>query len=213
MENTHYCNACDSIVPMFAPNIKRKNALCPMCNSLERHRFFKYWFDTVKNNFNEDTRILHFAPEKSISALLKNITKKNYISVDIIPKRAMKVEDITEPSFPDKSFDFIFCSHVLQHVRDDKKAISELYRVLDKNGMLILLGSHGNKKTEEIMRMHPEGHAYFVRLYNTKDLINKLSSEGFSVEILYPENLINDATNFIKLGIRRGEALFICKKN
>ena len=212
---SHYCSICEEHIPEFLPygTTNRPNAHCLKCGSLERHRLFKYWFDTFKDKLSSNSRILHFAPEKCLVKCFTDIAKENYLSVDLKPYRAMKVEDITKLSFPDKSFDFIFCSHVLPRVRDDKKAIYEIYRVLDKNGMLILLGSHGNEKTEEIMRMHPQGNAYFVRLYNTEDLINKLSSERFSVEILYPENLIKDVKNFIKLGIRRGEALFICKKN
>jgi len=35
---------------------------------------------------------------------------------------------------PDSQFDFIICSHVIEHIDDDKIAIKELYRILKKQG-------------------------------------------------------------------------------
>jgi len=37
--------------------------------------------------------------------------------------------DIQELPFGDKSFDFVYCSHVLEHVEDPAKAISEIVRI------------------------------------------------------------------------------------
>jgi SAM-dependent methyltransferase len=215
MENNHYCNACESNVSEFLPygNNKRNNALCPICGSVERHRFFKYWFDTIKGNLNPTTRILHFAPEKAISARFKEVSEKNYVSVDILPNLAMKVEDITKLSFDHNSFDFIFCSHVLHHVNEDERAISELYRVLDKNGMMVLMGSHGHDKTDVNLHTSNSGIKYFMRYYNTQDLINKLTVVGFLVKILRVEELIKDSKELFRLGIKNGDVIFICTKN
>ena len=41
--------------------------------------------------------------------------------------------------FPNNSFDLIICNHVLEHVLRDDLAISEIYRVLKKNGMAFLM--------------------------------------------------------------------------
>ena len=38
--------------------------------------------------------------------------------------------DITDIQYPDNTFDVIYCSHVLEHVQDDRKAMAEFYRVL-----------------------------------------------------------------------------------
>jgi predicted SAM-dependent methyltransferase len=215
MENNHYCNACESNISEFLPygDNKRKNAMCPMCSSLERHRFFKCWFDTIKGNLNTSTRILHFAPEKAIAARFKEVSKKNYVSADILPNKAMKVEDIRQLSFHRNSFDFIFCSHVLQHVNEDEKAISELYRVLDKNGMMVLMGSHGHIKTYTTMHTSDGGVEYFIRHYNTEELINKLTTAGFSVNLFSVESLLKNSEELFRLGIKNGDVVFICSKN
>jgi len=47
-------------------------------------------------------------------------------------------EDLTSLSFPDKSFDLVYCSHVLEHIKEDLSAIREVRRVLSPGGVAIL---------------------------------------------------------------------------
>lgn len=37
--------------------------------------------------------------------------------------------DVTDTRYPDRSFDVIYCSHVLVHVPDDRKAMDAGFRV------------------------------------------------------------------------------------
>lgn len=76
--------------------------------------------------------MLHIAPEPSLSE--KFMKQYDYISVDLDGSNAMMPMDITELTFPDEHFDVIICHHVLEHIPDDRKAISELYRVLKSGG-------------------------------------------------------------------------------
>ena len=46
--------------------------------------------------------------------------------------------DITDIKFKDNFFDVIICNHVLEHIIDDRKAMSELFRVLKPKGFAIL---------------------------------------------------------------------------
>jgi len=46
--------------------------------------------------------------------------------------------DILDIKYDDNFFDFILCSHVLEHILDDRKALSELFRVLKPGGKGIL---------------------------------------------------------------------------
>ena len=73
-------------------------------------------------------------PRQSLEAL----TNVDYTSVDLESPLAMHKEDLTKLSFKDNVFDAILCYHVLEHIEDDKKAISELFRVLKPNGWAIL---------------------------------------------------------------------------
>jgi ubiquinone/menaquinone biosynthesis C-methylase UbiE len=73
-------------------------------------------------------RLLHIAPEDIFETKLKQISNIEYITGDISNPNIMYKFDITRIPFKDNSFDAIYCSHVLEHVPDDKKAISEFYR-------------------------------------------------------------------------------------
>jgi 2-polyprenyl-3-methyl-5-hydroxy-6-metoxy-1,4-benzoquinol methylase len=46
--------------------------------------------------------------------------------------------DVEQLPFPDRSFDKVLCSHVLEHVLDDHAVVSEIYRVLKDDGRAIL---------------------------------------------------------------------------
>jgi ubiquinone/menaquinone biosynthesis C-methylase UbiE len=46
--------------------------------------------------------------------------------------------DVTNIQFPNESFDAIYCSHVLEHVPEDQKAMQELFRVLKPGGWALL---------------------------------------------------------------------------
>lgn len=77
-------------------------------------------------------KILHFAPEPIFYQKFSSIPEVDYWSVDLNPKAfgVRKVVDITDIPFEDNTFDLIMCTHVLEHIPDDRKAMSELYRVL-----------------------------------------------------------------------------------
>ncbi len=51
--------------------------------------------------------------------------------------KIMKAE-AEELPFEDCFFDVVFCSHVLEHVADEKKSLEEMKRVLKPNGILII---------------------------------------------------------------------------
>lgn len=50
----------------------------------------------------------------------------------------IKNASIYSLSYPNNYFDFIICSEVLEHLKDDSQALIELNRVLKKGGVLIL---------------------------------------------------------------------------
>jgi len=47
-------------------------------------------------------------------------------------------DDITRSSFPDDHFDLVLCSEVIEHIRDSRRALVEMHRVLRPGGVLIL---------------------------------------------------------------------------
>lgn len=186
------CPCCSYEAESFLPFglITRENAQCPSCKALERHRLYYLYLKTVIDE-SKPMKAIHFAPEKSITKQLQSYSNIEYLSVDINPKRAMKEEDITNISFADNSFDLIFCSHVLEHIVDDRKAMRELYRILKPNGFAILqvpLKKGLDKTYEDFSITDPKereiafGLHDHVRRYG-QDYKDRLLESGFTVRL------------------------------
>lgn len=192
--------------------ISRKNAVCPKCGSAERHRLcYLYLKEVIPKD--RKIRVLHFAPERCIASLFKSYTNIDYLSVDIDSKKAMTAQDITNLSFSDNSFDIIFCSHVLEHVIDDRKAMSEMCRVLKPEGFAIIQapireffrGKRLIKTYEDFSVIKPEerervfGQKDHVRIYG-EDYKKRLEKAGFKVKIIeYAKSLGSDSIDKFSL--------------
>jgi len=216
------CNCCNKHFSEFLPygdtKIKRLNAACPWCNSLERTRML--WSFLNKSDFlKKNTKVLHFAPAKIIEKLLKNNTNITYLSCDINPALAMDQADITSLKYANSSFNLIICGHVLSVVKQEKKALEELYRVLKKGGTLIIL-EHIYKEFEQtyeepsilndLKRKKYYGQPYLERLYG-KDFIKRPEKVGFTVNTYDYKNELTQ-TNIDKFGFNNAGFLFLCTK-
>ena len=83
-------------------------------------------------------RLLHVAPERQMSHLFRQERSVDYLSADLSSALAMEKMDITDIQYPSNSFDVIYCSHVLEHIPNDRQAMRELCRVLRPDGWAIL---------------------------------------------------------------------------
>ena len=82
--------------------------------------------------------MLHIAPELCFMKKFEELMGENYVTGDIESPLAKVKMDIHEIPFEENQFDVVFCNHVLEHVDDDLKAISEIARVLKPGGWAIL---------------------------------------------------------------------------
>ncbi len=83
-------------------------------------------------------KVLHVAPEQCFYKIFRKMPHLTYITADLESPLADVKLDIQNMPFPDNKFDMVMCNHVLEHVPDDRKAISEIFRVLKKGGSAIL---------------------------------------------------------------------------
>lgn len=126
--------------------------------------------------------------------------------------------DVSDIRFPDQSFDIIYCSHVLEHVPDDQKAMAEFWRTLNNSGWAILLVPITAEQTYEDAsivkpadRLTAFGQADHVRKYGP-DYVDRLRAAGFHVDIITVDDLANK-TEAIEMGLtaHSGE-IFYCRK-
>ena len=116
----------------------RKHASCPKCGSFERHRLqYLVVEEIAKMNDFSNMSILHFAPEPFFQELFRR-KFGSYTSADLNMTNVDYQIDLLNIPFDNESFDFVFESHVLEHIKDDGKALSEISRILKQNGTAVL---------------------------------------------------------------------------
>jgi SAM-dependent methyltransferase len=140
--NNVQCLICGRHYKKFLPYGRmssRQNALCPNCLSLERHRLIWLYLKEKTNFFSKPLSVLHIAPEHCFIKPFEKIHGDGYITADIESPLAKVKMDIHNMPFNENQFDVVLCNHVLEHVADDVKALSEIKRVLKPGGWAILL--------------------------------------------------------------------------
>ena len=163
--------------------------------------------------------MLHVAPEPFFESKFRKSLGKNYITADLVNPRAVVKMDITDIQYPDQSFDVIYCSHVLEHVQDDRRAMKEFHRVLKENGWAILLVPvSAEEKTfedptiiEPAERFKAFGQEDHVRRYG-RDYVHRLGEAGFKVEVTKADDFI-DKDDAIRMGLTAGSGeIYCCRK-
>jgi len=219
------CPCCGGTFRRFMPDIRpvgpnRANARCPNCGARDRTRLLWLYLENQTNLLSHRLRVLHFAPERSLEQRLKSQPNLDYVSTDLNRSRAMIKADITDLPFPDDSFDVILCSHVLEHVVDDRAAMRELYRVLKPGGWAVVLVPMSSRRGETFEaptivaprdRERLFGQADHVRIYG-RDFTVRLEDAGFTVRVEdYRRDLGEDRAQ--RYGLRRRKPdLHLCLK-
>ena len=188
------CVICRKAFKKFLPYGRlnsRPNALCPNCLSLERHRLIWLYLKEKTNFFATKLSVLHIAPEHCFIKYFEQQHGGGYITADIESPLAKVKMDIHEMPFGENQFDVVLCNHVLEHVSDDIKALTEIKRVLKPGGWAILLVPFFNPVPDATFEdnaiINPRerekifGQADHVRKYG-KDYPQRIKQAGLEVE-------------------------------
>ena len=168
------------------PTGLRKHAKCTKCNALERHRVQYLVVNNVLNGINSSAlKMLHFAPEPFFKELFSKRFGQ-YETADLNMRGVDHNVDLQKLQFEDQSYDFVFASHVLEHIPNDEKAISEIRRILKPNGIAILPVPLVAEKTIEYPEPNPHeayhvrapGFDYFDRYERYFSKVDKISSDS-----------------------------------
>jgi len=199
---------------------QRPNVLSPSSLSLERHRLIWLYLKNNTSFFTAKKKVLHMAPEQCFLDIFKNLENLDYTTADLYSPIVDVKADILKLPFEDNSFDFILCNHVLEHIEDDSKAMSELYRVLKPGGTGIFQIPQDlslEKTYEDFSIVTPKDRAaHFgqydhVRVYG-RDYFDRLRRVGFKVdEVDYSRSISDDLVDRYRLV--KGEILPVCHKS
>ena len=123
----HYMGPFVTIRPVYG---RREHACCPQCGSAERTRL-QYLVLRRMDQTHDLSRMsaIHFAPERHLQHHFRRLFGK-YVSADLQARNVDYQVDLRDLPFDDASYDFVFASHVLEHIKEDLLALSEISRIL-----------------------------------------------------------------------------------
>ncbi|HXW25119.1 MAG TPA: methyltransferase domain-containing protein [Xanthobacteraceae bacterium] len=213
----------DYIYPMSAIETFNFGAYaCPNCDASDRERLYALYLDDVfrLRDPQRRCRMVEFAPSFGLPRKLKGYPFVDYRSADLFRNNVDDRIDIADMrAYADASFDIVLCSHVLEHVSDDRRAMRELHRILRADGFAIVMVPlvHGVDETNEDpavdtpeLRWKYFGSGDHVRQYGKRDFAERLAAAGFAVERLGVRFFGAEA--FRRAGIAADSVLYVVHK-
>lgn len=195
-----YCPIAEKNFKAFL-NIKN-DQLTPTNGARMRQRLVWLYLKNELDIFNKKARVLHVAPELSYMPKLLPLKNLDYVPGDKMVEgysnqKGVRNIDLTGLDFPDNSFDYVICNHVMEHIPDDKAAIAEMFRVLKKGGTAVItvpIDETLDKTYEDFSITAPKerekhfGQWDHVRWYG-RDIKDRFEKAGFKVDMnRYAEN-------------------------
>lgn len=218
--NRYYCPICKSHIRLLqeAGIIRRQNAKCPVCGSLERHRLAWLVLEKHTSLFDgQPKKMLHIAPEGYLEKGFRKLEHLDSITSDIVGNHVDVNMDITAISFSDNTFDVVYCSHVLEHIHNDYKAMQEIWRVLKAGGWAALdvpitaeITTEDPSITDPNERLRLFGQEDHVRRYG-QDYPDRLTSVGFTVRRFSAAEIVG-ANHLRRFGLEANRLCFIGSK-
>ena len=200
-----FCPACLREVNAFLPGPGgRPNARCPLCHSLQRHRFLALLLAAYAPEISDSRYVLEVAPSRNVTRMLRRASRGEYVGIDIDPAadgRTVRVAaDLCRAPFADGVFDTSVCFHVFEHIPDDMSAMREYSRLIAPHGIGFIQNPwRPSAPTQEDPDASPEertqrfGQADHVRIYGS-DFDDRLKSAGLQPRCLFPGRVISAGT-------------------
>ena len=238
-----YCPVCNKKIRKFIPlpefyneNMEKHGYLytlddaetlnygaysCPHCTASDRDRLYALYVEKrLMEQGATNIAMLEIAPSRPLSEMLKKTGKVALRTADLMMEGVDDRIDITEMNcYAEGTFDAFICSHVLEHVPDDKKALRELLRILKPGGWGILMVPiiltldkiDEDPLLEDIAeRWRRFGQDDHVRMYSRNGLVERAKDAGFIVRQYGQEYF--GAEEFKKHGISDKSILYVVEK-
>ena len=184
------CPCCGWRGRRFLPAgvVPRPEALCPRCGALERYRLLALYLRDRTDFLAGPRSVLEIGPAACFTRICRTVPGVTLVALDIAAKEATVRGDITRLPFADGRFDTVICYHVLEYIRDDRRAMRELCRVLRPGGFGIVQVPLRSGPTDEdpdappAERLRRFGLPDHLRLYGD-DYAVRLREAGFEVAV------------------------------
>ncbi|MEP6750998.1 MAG: methyltransferase domain-containing protein, partial [Bacteroidota bacterium] len=106
--------------PDEAETLNYKEYACANCGASDRERLYALFINKYLDQ-TKKCRLLDIAPARPLRSFLKRKISIIYRCADLMDKDVDDTGvDIMNMAYPDNSFDLFICSHVLEHVTDDR---------------------------------------------------------------------------------------------
>lgn len=115
---------------------------CPQCGGSDRDRLIISFLQREGlAKASEGVKVLQIAPAAAITYWIEmNCPHIDYETTDLYMDNVSYRSDIMNMNMiQDETYDVIICSHVLEHVQNDRKALSEMKRILKPHGKIVFL--------------------------------------------------------------------------
>lgn len=192
---------------------------CPICWSNDRARLiYKYLSEKFGDNAKIPSSIAHFAPDWGLNrAIKRRFPLSKLVTLDLFMDGVDVKADLQDlRSINTGEFDIVICSHVLEHVPDDMKALSEISRILNVSWIGIFLvpiplgldsiheDPTESNPDERLRRFGQDDH---IRMYSKKGFMDRLSTY-FNVHQLWIDDF--GIETFTRLWLKKESILYVC---
>lgn len=212
MKMTPICNICGNESTFILRENEREGWLCSNCSASSRHRAVVYVLGKCTEtgplplaawHGSKLIHILESSGRGSYPMMLKE--KFTYYNTEYRANAAGAQEssrryaDFQHLAYQDGQFDYVIATDVFEHIRDDEKALREVFRVLKTDGVFIMTVPYHHDWEKTLIRVKPEGDKDIFLLppeyhggggqtlaYRTygRDLLERLKDQGYSVGCL-----------------------------
>jgi predicted SAM-dependent methyltransferase len=195
---------------------------CPACGASDRERLYALYLEDRFRTLDQTRRytLVDFAASPGLARRLRARRWLAYRTADLYrPGVDDRVDIANMAAYGDASIDMFICSHILEHVPDDRRAMRELFRVLKPGGFGIVMvplvvGVEDTHEDPSIADPAGRWKHYaqddHLRLYGRRDLVRRLEEAGFKVLQLRIDDFGRE--RFRRAGIHENSTLYVVEK-